>query len=79
MDIAAMKALNILPAQGTDNIWANSETQSIFQLINKTKTSIGNRCLKRWINQPIRDIEELSRRLDIVEFFVEEEKNRSTI
>ena len=79
LDIAAMKALNILPQQGTDNIKANSETQSIYQLINKTKTSIGTRCLKRWIKQPIRDINELNRWLDVVEFFVEEEKNRNTI
>ena len=82
LDIAAMKALNLFPMQGSDikgNFDKKSDSLSIFNLLNKTKTSIGNRLLKKWLKQPLRDLEEINRRLDIVEFFVDNDNHRTAI
>ncbi|CAI2387303.1 unnamed protein product [Moneuplotes crassus] len=82
LDIAAMKALNLFPMDGAEikgNIDRRNDSLSIFNLLNKTKTSIGQRLLKKWLKQPIRDIEEINRRLDIVEFFVDNDSHRTAI
>ena len=39
-------------------------------VIDRTKTPMGGRMLRRWIAMPIKDIERLSKRLDVVEFLV---------
>ena len=80
LDVAAIKALSILPQNsGSNQINLNYEATSIYEIINYTKTSIGKRLLKRWIKQPIRDEEEINRRLDIVEYFVENEECRNSL
>ena len=80
LDIAAMTALNLFPQNLNSAGMANgTEITSIFEIINKAKTSIGSRLIKRWLKQPIRDESEINRRLDIVEFFCNENEARSTI
>jgi DNA mismatch repair protein MSH2 len=68
--------------QGSDikgNIDKKNDALSIFNLLNKTKTSIGQRLLKKWLKQPVRDIEEINRRLDIVEYFVDKDAHRTAV
>ncbi len=42
---------------------------SLLSVIDMTKTSMGSRLLKRWLGQPLLDIEELNRRQDAIEWF----------
>jgi len=49
---------------------ANGTTSgSLLSVIDLTKTSMGSRLLKRWLGQPLLDIEELTRRQDAIEWF----------
>ena len=45
-------------------------TGSLISVIDKTVTSIGARTIKRWIEQPLQDLNEINARLDAVELFV---------
>jgi DNA mismatch repair protein MSH2 len=36
-------------------------------LLDKCKTQIGSRCLRRWLKQPLQDLKEIEKRLDVVE------------
>ena len=67
LDSAALKALNVFPAPGD-----SSKTSSIFGLMNCTKTAMGARTLRRWLTQPLHDIDAINRRLDMVQSFLEE-------
>lgn len=40
---------------------------TLFSILSKTVTPMGKRKLKQWILQPLRDVQEISRRLDAVE------------
>lgn len=42
---------------------------TLIDLLDKCKTQIGSRTLKRWIKQPLKNEEEINRRLNIVEYF----------
>ena len=42
---------------------------SLFSTLDLTRTPMGGRLLKRWVGQPLLDMEELIRRLDAVAFF----------
>ncbi|UCB43954.1 MAG: DNA mismatch repair protein MutS [Dehalococcoidales bacterium] len=42
---------------------------SLLSVIDMTKTSMGSRLLKRWLGQPLLDIEELTKRQDAIEWF----------
>jgi len=44
--------------------------QSLFSVLDVTQTPMGGRLLKRWLGQPLLDIEEIERRLDSIEFLV---------
>ncbi|AHC15194.1 DNA mismatch repair protein MutS [Salinispira pacifica] len=44
-----------------------SENQSLFTIINQTRTSMGRRLLKQWILEPLVDVSEIRRRQDFVE------------
>lgn len=80
LDVAAMKALSILPQNsGSTSMNLNYEVSSILEIVDCSKTSVGKRLIKRWIKQPIRDEVEINRRLDIVEFFVNETESRNTV
>ena len=42
---------------------------SLFTVLDFTKTSMGGRLLRRWLGQPLLDVERLTRRQDAVEWF----------
>jgi DNA mismatch repair protein MutS len=42
---------------------------SLLSVIDMTKTAMGSRLLKRWLGQPLLDIEELNKRQDAIEWF----------
>ncbi len=51
----------------TETIRDRSRKGSLLWLLDRTKTAMGARMLKRWIDQPLLDREEIERRLDAVE------------
>lgn len=43
---------------------------SLLSVIDRTKTAVGGRLLAGWVSGPLLDIEEINRRLDGIEFFI---------
>ncbi|MGH2562272.1 MAG: DNA mismatch repair protein MutS [Thermomicrobiales bacterium] len=52
---------------------------SLIGVLDQARTSMGARLLRRWIGQPLLDLEELRERHDRVEFFVEDALTRAEI
>lgn len=53
--------------------------QSVFKIINRCYTKSGVRLLKNWILQPLQEIDEIKKRLEIVELFVSDFHYRKQI
>ena len=51
----------------TETIRDRSKRGSLLWVIDKTSTSMGGRLLRKWVEKPLMDIEEINRRLDAVE------------
>jgi len=51
----------------TETVRDRSRKGTLLSLLDKTRTAMGARLLKRWIDQPLLDREQLDRRLDAVE------------
>lgn len=65
LDSSTMKALNIFP-QASSIAGKSASVASIFDLLNKCKTSAGTRLLSQWLKQPLTDIDAISDRHSIV-------------
>lgn len=46
--------------------------QTLFSVLDATQTPMGGRLLRKWLSQPLLDIEEIERRLDSIEFLVKQ-------
>lgn len=67
LDAAALRALNVTESKTDAN-----KNFSLLGLMNRTCTQgMGKRLLNRWLKQPLVDVAEITRRLDIVQVFVE--------
>ena len=55
LDHTAILALQIFPKNQQKKVISNNDT--LFDLLCKCKTSIGTRCLKRWMKQPLQSRE----------------------
>ena len=64
LDYATISSLEILETIRNDN-----KKMTLFDTIDRTRTSMGARYLKRIIVEPLINIEEINKRLDNVEFF----------
>lgn len=53
--------------------------KSLIQVIDKTILPMGSRLLKRWMALPIKDIEPLNDRLNVVEFFIKHTEIRENL
>jgi len=60
----------------TESIIQRSRKNSLLGILDQTKTSMGSRLLKKWIERPLIDIIEINKRLDSVE---ELKSNYSTL
>ncbi|GBE61184.1 DNA mismatch repair protein [Babesia ovata] len=67
MDRAAFASLSILPSNS--NYMGESNTTTLFGLLNKCRTIIGTRRLRMWVSQPLTDAQEIRKRHDCVEAF----------
>lgn len=74
LDNAAIRALNILPYSGH-----GGQMPSLFSLLKKTKSAMGSRLLRKWLSQPLQDIDAINERLDIVDAFLMNERRRTSI
>ena len=54
----------------TETIREKNKYGSLLWVLDSTKTNMGARLLKKWISQPLKNISEIEKRLDIVEEFV---------
>ncbi len=52
---------------------------SLLNVIDKTITSMGGRLLKRWLALPLKDLDSINRRHDLVEYFVNENSFLETV
>jgi len=43
--------------------------KSLFDVINATVTPMGTRMLKRWVAMPLKNVGQINKRLDVIEFF----------
>ena len=78
LDLAAINALSIFP-KNFEEKKGMSEAGTLVDLLDKCKTQIGSRCLRRWLKQPLQDPKEINRRLNIVKVFVDETGLREEI
>lgn len=56
-----------------------SKRATLLYVLDKTRTSMGARCLRRWLEQPLRESSVINSRLDSVEEFVNNTKLRSNL
>ena len=62
LDATALKNLEIVR-----NLRDGSKKNTLFDVLDYTKTPLGNRLLKKWLESPLADITAINRRLDSVE------------
>ena len=74
LDASALKALNLMPGPRD-----GSKTMSLYGLLNHCKTPVGSRLLSQWLKQPLMSLEEIERRQQLVEAFVEDTELRQTM
>lgn len=56
-----------------------TEDGTLFWVLDRTRTPMGGRLLKKWINQPLRRTEPIRARLEAVQEFVHEERLRKKL
>jgi len=52
---------------------------SLLDVINKTKTAMGSRLLRNWLRNPLTEISEIEKRLEVVSFFASESTMRDEV
>ncbi|XP_048485352.1 DNA mismatch repair protein Msh2 [Plutella xylostella] len=68
LDSAALGALNVFPELGDVS---HSRANSLYSMLDHCRTQHGKRLLAQWLRQPLRDINLINERLDIVQVLVE--------
>ncbi|KAF2722316.1 DNA mismatch repair protein [Polychaeton citri CBS 116435] len=74
LDSSALKALNLMPGPKD-----GSKTMNLYGLLNHCKTPVGSRLLAQWLKQPLMSLEEIFRRQQLVEAFVNDTELRQTL
>ena len=52
----------------------NKGAKTLIDILNHTETAMGSRMLNRWLALPLKNLEEINSRLDVVSFFLENQK-----
>ena len=63
----------------TSNLRDGTRRGTLLKVLDRTKTSMGARNLRRWLEQPLRDASAINRRLDAVEALVSDARTRSNL
>lgn len=64
LDAAARRNLEL-----THSMSSETKGASLLSIIDRTKTAMGGRLLRKWLDQPLLDVKKINRRLDSVEEF----------
>ncbi|UCG00161.1 MAG: DNA mismatch repair protein MutS [Spirochaetaceae bacterium] len=64
LDESTLKNLEL-----TQNLNDRSKRYTLLEVLDQCRTAIGARKLKRWLLKPLRDVDRIEQRLDLVEFF----------
>lgn len=73
MDSSTIKALNVFPE------FKSTSINSIFELLNKCKTSGGSRLLSQWLKQPLTNVEAIEERQSLVQLLMEDASLRVAV
>lgn len=73
IDNAALYALNVLPKSIVN------KSNSLFGVLDRCVTNSGRRLLAQWIKQPLKDINRINERLEIVECFIKSAETREIL
>ncbi|MDR1689495.1 MAG: DNA mismatch repair protein MutS [Clostridiales bacterium] len=65
LDISSRRNLEI-----TENVKERAKRGSLLWVLDKTKTPMGARLLRKWLEQPLKDAAKINKRLEAVEEFV---------
>jgi DNA mismatch repair protein MutS len=57
----------------------NEGGKTLLDVIDQTHSAMGGRMLKRWLAMPLKEIQPINERLDIVDFFIKESEYKETI
>jgi DNA mismatch repair protein MSH2 len=82
MDLAAFSALNLFPTPGSSSSsiqGAAHKTQSVLGVLDRCKTNQGRRMLRQWIKQPLKQIDTIRARLDVIQSLVDNEEIQSIL
>lgn len=74
LDSSALKALNLMPGPKD-----GSKSMNLYGLLNHCKTPVGSRLLAQWLKQPLMNLEEIEKRQQLVEAFVDDTELRQTL
>ncbi|KAJ7821436.1 hypothetical protein B0H14DRAFT_3733814 [Mycena olivaceomarginata] len=87
LDASALRALNLVEAQG--NSGSTTRNTTLLGLLNKCKTAQGTRLLSTWLKQPLVNLHEIrecanrwvgvKKRQNLVETFVDDSNSRRTL
>lgn len=67
LDRAAQSALHVFPART-----GARSSNSIYGLLNHSRTAMGKRLLRSWLKQPLTDVAAIQERHSIVKVFVDD-------
>ncbi len=63
----------------TETIRSGGSKGSLLDVLDSTRTPMGGRLLRRWLSQPLLDVDAINQRLDAVEHFVQDTELRTTV
>lgn len=77
MDRFTIRNLELIPSAMS---WGNTEgPHTLLNVLDNTTSPMGARLLKRWIIFPLKDINRINERLDLVEYFIKETDLRNKV
>lgn len=79
MDTAAFSALNLFPPAGSSFRSSSYKKQSVLGVLDRCKSNQGRRMLRQWIKQPMKDLDMINQRLDVIQCLVDNEETRNIL
>jgi len=73
LDAACVRGLDLLPVMNRefDHLVSGNQKHSLYGILNRTKTAMGSRLLKKWLLMPLQNVDEINRRQNVVENFIQ--------
>jgi len=82
LDGIAAECINLLPPKNSGMaslVGGNSSNNSIYGVLNKTRTKMGAKLLENWLRQPLVDKKKIDKRHDVVELLVTNSTSRDKL